>query len=178
MKQVTSYKLLSTKNVDELIANAGASLKTMREKVQVASIGILMHAEKCGDYRKANDLIDILGNGINRASLQKFFVDFGGLKLDDDGKHFVAWKGKDYIKGKFQEAKCTAWWSLKEAPSYKGLDLEAKIATLIKQAESALDKRDELPEEDRAKVSVDLDKLNALRAIITPDSADLLALAS
>lgn len=165
MKNVTSYAQVSTKSVDQLIAAAITSLKTMRAKVQVASVAVLMHAEKTGDYRKANDLVVGLGNGINKASLQKFFVDFGGLVLDEEGNTFVGWSGKDTIKANFETAKSTEWWSLKDAPSYKGFDLSEAIAQLIKRATAEQKKADSLSEEDRAKLNVPESMLNNLRLV-------------
>jgi len=166
---VTSYSSITGKNaktVDQLIESAITSLKTMRAKVQVASVAILMHAEKTGDYRKANVLLEGLGNGINRASLQKYFVDFGGLVLDEDSKSFVGWSGDEYIKSHFEAAKSTEWWSLKEAPAYKGFDLNNEISKLIKRAVAESKKADSLSEEDRAKLSVPDDKLKRLRLIV------------
>ena len=144
---VCSYALLEgakKKSVDKLIELAINSLKTMREKVQVAAIAVLQHAEKHGDYSKAQVLVDGLGNGINKASLQKFFVDLGGLKLDADSGNFNGWQGAEYIKENFTLAKSTAWWSLKKAPDYKGCDLVVSLGKLVKTAEAALKKLEEV----------------------------------
>lgn len=149
LKNVTSYAALAGKNaktVDQLIEAAIGSLKTMREKVQVAAVAILQHAEQCGDYSKAQILVDGLGNGINKASLQKWFIDFGGLKYDEDTKQFNGWSGKVFIREAFGTAKATAWWELKKAPEYKGYDVVQALQAVIKQGNAAIKKVSDNPE--------------------------------
>jgi len=147
MKNVANYSVLSGKNakgVDYHIESAIKSAKTMREKVQIAGVAILMHAEKHGDYSKAATLVDGLGNGVNGSALVAWLVQFGGLevgKAEVDGKKvdtFVGWKGKEYIRTNFAEAKATAWWEFKKQNPYKGMDLSEDLTKLIKNAQSRL----------------------------------------
>ena len=145
-KDVTSYNSVIGKNakgVDKLIELAVKSLKSMRNSVQVASVGVLVHAEKHGDYSKAQVLVDALGNGINKASLQKWFVDFGGLTMDEESGVFDGWKGKEYIKANFANARSEAWWEQKEAPAYKGFDLQDALNKVYKMALAANKKAEE-----------------------------------
>lgn len=182
MKPVISYTALSGANfkgVDSVIQAAINSAKTMREKVQLAGVAVLMHAEKHGDYSKAAVLVDGLGNGVNSGALVEWFVEFGGLeigKAEVDGKKvdtFVGWKGKAYIREKFAEAKCTAWWEFKKQNPYAGFDLADALKKVVKSAEGALAKIDDAESEGddalaamlRELISVDADTLSALKKL-------------
>lgn len=183
MKPVINYSTLSGKNfkgVEAVVEAAIKSAKTMREKVQLAGVAVLMHAEKHGDYSQAARLVDGLGNGVNGAALVAWFVEFGGLevgKAEVDGKKvdtFVGWKGKAHIRTKFVEAKATAWWEFKQANPYKGYDLKESLKSLIKQADGALKKVDDAESEGddalasmlRELVNVDADLLAKLKALV------------
>lgn len=170
---VTSYAAITGKNaksVDQLIASAISSVKSMRERVQVASIAVLIHAEKTGDYRKAQDLIDGLGNGVNQAALVEFFVKYGGLQVDEEEGGFNGWKGADYIRDNFQAAKAQAWWELKKQSPYKGFDLNEEIGKLIKRARAANDKLEDAEaqgiEDVISKITINPDQLEALNHLV------------
>ena len=164
------------KGVDALIGEAVSSAKTMKEKVQVAGIAILIHAEKCGDYRKANDLVKGLGDGVNGAALVEWFVKFGGFTISPDGDCFDGWKGAEYIQDHFNgkdSAKTTAWYSLKKINPYKGFDLVAALKSVVKRAEAANDMLDKVEVGDSEErtaledmITIDKDALEALEAII------------
>lgn len=177
MKQVINYSTLSGKNfkgVEAVVEAAIKSAKTMREKVQLAGVAVLMHAEKHGDYSQAARLVDGLGNGVNGAALVAWFVEFGGLevgKAEVDGKKvdtFVGWKGKAHIRAKFVEAKATAWWEFKQTPAFKGYDLKETLLSAIKQSKSMLSKIED------AEAEGDTELANMYRELINVD-ADLLA---
>lgn len=167
-KAIANYAVLSGKkawSVDKAIEEAIVSLKTMRQRVQIAAVAVLMHAEKHGDYSKAQVLVEGLGNGINKASLQKWFVDFGGLAIDEESGNFSGWKGKEYIREQFENAKTTAWWEMKQAPAYKGFDLKAELGKVVERAEKALDKLNKIEKEcgpdseefEQAQAKIDVD---------------------
>ena len=124
------------KTADELnkqIDSAIDSAKTMKQRVQVAAVSILFHAEDCGDYTGAARLIDGLGDGVNQDALVEFFVLFGGLQVDTKNGGFNDWLGREHIREHFQTAKETPWFSLKKMTPYKGFDADAalcKLATL------------------------------------------------
>lgn len=177
MKNVANYAVLSGKNaqsVDHVIETAIKSAKTMREKVQIAGVAILMHAEKHGDYSKAGVLVDGLGNGVNGAALVAWLIKFGGLevgKVEVDGKKvdgFVGWKGKQHIRDNFAEAKAVAWWDFKQASPYKGFNLKDALTATIKQAKAAQAKIDD------AKAEGDDDLAKMLSEVVDVDG-DLLA---
>ena len=139
-KNVCSYAAVTgnnAKSVDVLITDAIHSAKTMKDKVQVAGIAILMHAEKCGDYRKANDLIEGLGQGINGKAIVEWFSIYGGFTISEDGKAFDGWKGADHIKNQFQAAKTTAWYTLAPSNPWGGFNLLEELGKVVKKEEKA-----------------------------------------
>lgn len=139
-KNVCSYALLSgkgMKHVDVLIDSAIKSAKTMKMKVQVAAVAILQHAEKHGDYSKANVLVDGLGHGVKADSLVAWFVKFGGLIVDEEGKGFGGWKGSEYIKEQFTKAKANAWYDEKKGNAWAGFNLLDELAKVVKKEENA-----------------------------------------
>lgn len=169
-KNVCSYASLSGKNaktVDQLIEQAITSAKSMREKVQIAGVAILMHAEKHGDYSKAQLLVDGLGNGINGAALVEWFVQYGGLIVAEEGTGFSGWKGAGHIKNHFEKAKSQAWWELKKQNPYKGYNLLDDLTNVIKRGTAALDKVEE------AETSGDDELLHYLKSVINVDVESL-----
>lgn len=172
-----SYASLSGKNaksVDQLIEQAINSAKSMREKVQLAAVAILIHAEKHGDWTKASDLVDGLGDGVNGAALVEWFKVYGGLIVDEKEGCFSGWKGADHIRKNFESAKATAWWELKKQSPYKGFDLIATLNRVVQQATNAQAKLeeaieqgdDELAEYLYSVIKADTDQVRLLQACI------------
>lgn len=132
-----------------LINIAVSSASTMKIKVQVAAVAILYHAFKHGDYSKANNLIEDLGQGIKRDSLIKFFIDFGGLIIDtDNSKGFTGWQGKDFIESNFEKAKSTMWYELKKDNPFQGYDLNEQLRKLINTASKNKEKVDKMEDSE------------------------------
>jgi len=165
LKNVVSYANIIGKNaksVDALIQAAVGSGKAMREKVQVAAVAILMHAEKHGDYTKANELVDGMGDGVNCAGLVEWFKKYGGLVVDEENKCFGGWSGAEYIRDNFKEAKASGWWELKKQSPWKGFDLEAELEKLLKRAQDANKKLAKAEQEGDTEAYQDLKgKINA-----------------
>lgn len=115
-------------DVDAAIAAAVAGQSNANRLIQHAAIAVLCHAYKCGDYSKAQVLVDSL-EGANRKSLVDWFCKFGGL--EKDGKKFSGWKGKAYIKARSTEARETAWWGEKPDNPYAGFNFKDAIEAVI-----------------------------------------------
>ena len=180
-KNVCSYATVTgsnAKSLDFLIQDAIGSAKTMKIKVQCAAVAILIHLEKSGDYRKANDLVAGLGDGVNCKALVDWFIIFGGLKVNKAGTTFEGQKGSEYVKERFQAAKAKAWYSFKKENPYKGFDLMDQLAALVKKASTAQEKLDAtsgIEDEDEklaakkelaSVISIPQDKLTALLALV------------
>lgn len=166
-------------SVDELIKMAISINVKGRDAIQAASVAILIHAEKCGDYTKANTLVKGLPDSIRKDSLVQWFVVYGGLVLpDDDGLDadgqataddaFCGWSGASHIKENFEKAKGTYWDTVKKPPNpWKGFDLDAEIANLVKKANIAMKKHGASPDTkvDKSK----LGQLAALAGLVRPE---------
>jgi len=140
--------------LDKLINKAVRSVQSARESVQQAAVGVLHHTYHHGDYSAANALVEGLGNTINGKALVEFFVKFGGLKINAEGKAFDGWSGKQHIQDAFNDAKATMWWDLKQQQPFKGFDLEAALQSVIKQHKAAQEKIIGLTEADKEKVKL------------------------
>lgn len=157
----------SAAGIKKAIDVAVASVHKGRLDVQKAAVLILMHAEKYGDYTKANDLVNALGSSVNAAALVEWFVKFGGLTVDAEARCFAGWSGKDYIRAEFQKAKATPWWTLKQPNPWAGFDLNAELQRVLRAYKRAQDKAAE-SDEDAAKVqlAVDLDVAAQLKMLM------------
>lgn len=140
------------KAVESLIGKAVKAVVKARESVQIAAVAILIHAEKHGDWTKANDLVLGLGNTVNGKALVEWFVKFGGLTVSEGEGKFIGWQGAEHIRANFQDAKAKMWWELKPQSPFKGFDLEAALQKVISDYNKHTKKLDSLSEEDKAKV--------------------------
>jgi len=161
MKIVYTAKALN--DVDGSIKAAVSGYDDAKKKIQVACVSILAHAEKCGDYTKANTLIDSL-KGLNQRALVEFFVRFGGFIVDEEAGKFSGWNGKEFIRKGFQDAKATMWWDLKPQNPFEGYSLDADVARVIDKAEKNLKKLAKHPEYG-AIININTAKLEALKAL-------------
>ena len=137
------YNQKALNDVDGSIKAAIASFGKTKNLVQVAAVAILIHAEKCGDYSKANTLIEGLV-GLNQAALVEFFVQFGGLTVSEGAKKFDGWNGKSAVK--VEEGKGVMWYDLKKQNPWAGFNLKAEMLKLVKKADNAIEKAEGAPE--------------------------------
>lgn len=166
------------KELDKLITSAVSSAKTMRSKIQIAAVAILIHAEKHGDYTKANDLVNGLGHGVNGRALVQWFTKFGGLSVDKN--QFSGWNGKEYIRDNFDDAKSTMWWEFKKQNAFAGHNLEQELKRIIKRSLAMKKKVSGMTQEEQEKVNLNVSDatINAIlnlcnfEAIIEEDSED------
>lgn len=128
------------------------SVNKARDMVQIAAVATIKHAYDHGDWTFAQTLVDGLGNTINGQALVEWFVQFGGLKVED-GKGFSGWSGKEHIKEHFEAAKATMWWDLKKKNPYKGFDLEQALKNVLAQHAKAM-KMVEANPDDADKIQV------------------------
>ena len=164
---MTTYKIAkNVKELDTQIETAIQSANTMKAAVQQAAVSIIFHAFAHGDYTRAQTLVDGLGNGINSKAIVEWFVQFGGLTIDEENKCFGGWKGKDYIKANIETAKSTMWYDLKVQAPFKGFDLNDEIAKLLKKA-TAMAAEVEKGSEKAASIKCDLKTLAALTTLST-----------
>lgn len=183
VKNVCSYASITGKNAKSLtvlVDNAIKSAKTMREKVQVASVALVLHSAKHGNCndKLINTLIDGLGNGINRASLQDYFIAIGySFEKNEDGLfQCTGWNSK---KARSVEscdyAKSQAWWTVTKAAETKAYDMNEAFALFVKACESKIKQYEKISKDTamndsdkQAKLdllNVDYDLIRKLRLI-------------
>jgi len=138
------FSYTSKKSVDQLINTAINSSNTMRKNVQIAAVHILIHAAKCGDYTKAQTLVDGLGQGVNARGLVEWFIKFGGLTVSEDATGFDGWQGKEYIKKNLDDAKSKMWFEFKPQNPYAGFNIVDAVTKTITSAEKILVTQDEI----------------------------------
>lgn len=146
------------KELDKLITSAIKAAQTMKAKVQQAAIGILHHASICGDWTKANELVEGLGHGVKRDSLVEWFSKYGGLTIAEGANKFTGWKGKDHIRLHLNDAKDQMWYDLKKSNPFKGFNMNEEINKLLKRRAKVMKELPVLSEDDQAKVSLDLNE--------------------
>lgn len=171
--------------VDDHIKSAIKAAVSSRKLIQTAAVEILRHAEKCGDWTKANVLVSGLPNSVRKDSLVAWFVKFGGLRttisvedaenpdvtLDELMEGFQGWSGAEYIREHFQEAQDVYWDTVKKpSDPWKGFDLKAEIARLVAKAN-----KEAKAHKGEAELKIDADTLAALAVLagqLVKDSTD------
>ena len=155
----TNKKPAKVLTVDDHIKAAIKSATTSRALIQTAAVETLRHAEKHGDYSKADALVNGLPASVRKDSLVAWFGKFGGLSISDNG--FMGWKGAEYVRENFQAAKDTPWDSVKKAPDpWKGFDLKAELSRVLAKANTEMKKH-----AGDVDLRVDPDMLAALAAL-------------
>lgn len=152
-----AIKYVTAKNVAELEKIQAAAVRSVtraREHVQIAAVATIKHAHDHNDWTYAGKLVAALGSTINGKALVEWFKVYGGLKADDTG--FIGWSGAQYIADNFDGAKAKMWWELKQPNPFKGFDMEAALQKVIKDAKAAQAKVAALPEEEQAKVKIEV----------------------
>ena len=158
-----TYRASVLGNVDKAIADAIASVGTMKKKVQIACVSILQHAVEHGDYSKAGTLIEGC-TGVNQTAIVEWFRVYGGLEVTD-GEGFTGWQGADYIRERFQEAKKVMWFDLKKQSPYKGFNNIQAVMAVLNSTEKAR-KTAQSDAEKAEKIVIDEQFHLALRGLI------------
>lgn len=184
MKNVCSYSAIEGKNakgLDALIALAIRNSKTARQSVQIASVGIVYHGAKHGNClnAKVNTLLEGLGNGINRASLQQFFINCGYVfESNEETKQLecTSWtKEKARDLDTLNYAKTTPWYEVVKATEAKVWNMNDAFESFVKTCQSKIKTHDKimndttLSEEDKAKklalLEIDVDLMRTLNLV-------------
>lgn len=164
----TSYK--DAAELDAAIQAVCVASVSLQQQVQDVAIGILLHTYHSGDWRKANDLVLGLGDGVRKEALVDWFVKFGGLEASEKDGKFIDFKGVEYIKANIDAAKAKAWWTFRKLNPFAGFDLDAALAQVLKKHEQAVKKAADLANKGDASatglVKADAAKLKALQALV------------
>ena len=162
--------------IDELkdsIAKALDSANTMKKKVQIACVNVLIMCgkaktdeEKVELVKIANDMVNALGDGIRAKGLIGFFLEFG-LTQDwakpSDG--FNGLKSEQHIRENFERSKVEHWYTKAPEAPFKDYNFKALLTNLIKNAKGKNDDK-----EHANQIDVDMDLLEVIQALITPEA--------
>lgn len=165
--------------VDKLIDQAVKATKKARDLVQIALVAILIHAGKHNDYSRANTIVEHLVGTVNANAIVKWFVEFGGLGVNEEGSAFDSWKGPDYIRDHLEAAKETMWYEFTKPNPFAGYNAEAELHKFMKRYSGMRTKTeaDELSTEDKTKVDLHIStqtidafmKLVKMELIVAPN---------
>jgi len=153
--------------LNEYITETCIRANKLKDRIQIAAVGCLMHLGKHGNKphvcESATNLINGLGQGIQTKALIEWFVEFGLIVDTEKGESFVD-ANIDKLKGKFEEAKKTHWVSFAPKKLWAGFSFDDKLEALFKGAEDAQARA--LKSEDEAKVvDIDTNKLQLMQAL-------------
>ncbi len=148
----------NVKELDRLIELCVEAAGTMRDRVQNCAFNILQHAEKHGDYTRAQILVDGLGEGVNGKALVEYFVRFGGLIVDTEEGGFNGWHTAQFIRDNVEAAKATMWYTLKPINAWQGYSAELALVKFVKENQTAKKAMAKLADDDpkRAKYKMDV----------------------
>ncbi len=139
----------------------------LKDRIQVAAVGCLMHLGKHGNKphvcEAATGLINGLGQGIQTKALIEWFIEFGLIIDNEKGESFVD-ANIDKLKEKFEEAKKTHWVSFAPKKAWAGFSFDDKLEALFKGAEEA-QARALKSEEEAQVVDIDTNKLQVMQFI-------------
>ncbi len=153
----------------------------VHEMVHAIAISCVMHAIEHGNVTPANDFVlsfDMSGkqgaNGWRVNHLREWFEKVGpftytvdktagtkGFKLNKEKRKEMVLEGLPMAFEKL--AKTPTFWDMKREPEYKGLDLNAKIIALVREANATLNDAEKMAS---GKVKIDTVKLVKLAELV------------
>lgn len=155
-------------NLDVLIAKVIQDSLNLQDNVQKVAVAIMAHAYNYGDYSRAAVLVNGLGTGVRAKALVDWF-NRAGLEVDEQNGGFKGWQGKDFIKKHWGRITATKWYDCKPEPIWAGFDLNAELERLIKKAEGAAKKAEQLKQAGKEvpddAVKIDASLLATLRGL-------------
>ncbi|ASZ71974.1 hypothetical protein HOS18_gp28 [Aeromonas phage CF7] len=161
--------ILADDKLDDLIAKVIKASTTLQDQIQKVAIAIMAHAYKHGDYSRANTLVTGLGSGVRRAALVEWFFK-AGLKVNETTQAFDGWQGAGFIEKHWERITATKWYDCKPEQVWAGFDLNAELARIIKRAEGANAKAEQLRQAGKEipqdALKIDAETLSKLRGLV------------
>ena len=148
--------MLTIKQLNQKVAGIRKSSTTIRDNVQLVLCNASGHAFEHGDVTVFSNLYDA-ATGLNKKKIVKWVHDNGFARLQADGSFKVnkaMRKSADFDTGeqvvKYLTAEVPVWYANDETAEQilKELDVVARIQSLVKQIDSAIDKGQVVKTED------------------------------
>lgn len=131
--------------INTAIENIKASGKKLDALIHQVAVSCINHVELHGDIRVCNRLIDSMPKSSRRLALIKWFEDYGKLSYTTETKNFAYDNNKETD---LTTAQAVPFWEHTKEQNPMIFDLDKAINNLIKRAESAMNKEQEV---DKAK---------------------------
>ncbi len=169
------YAKAEIKTIEQLkvsIAKALESADTMKKKVQIACVNVMIFAGRAETKEEmaeivviANDMVIQLGDGIRAKGLIGWFLEFG-FKQDwnkpADG--FIGIKSQQHIRENFERSKTEHWYTKSPEAPFKDYNFKVMLGKLIETAKGKAGNK-----EHAAQIEVDMDLLEVVEALLLPN---------
>jgi len=161
-------EITTIEQLKESIAKALDSANTMKKKVQIACINVLIMAGKAKtDEEKvelviiANDMVNALGDGIRAKGLIGFFLEFGFTQdWNKQADGFNGLKSEQHIRENFERAKVEHWYTKAPEAPFKDYNMTAAFKSFLKTAKAKADDK-----EHEGQITIDTDLLELFIAL-------------
>lgn len=152
--------------------------KALDYAIQIMLASAANHAQLHGDITLVNFAMESMNKGARLNAAREFLFQFAPVNWNQKKEVFVhaktkvveGWEGSEL----YQKMLATDWTTLKPDAPFRGFDLQAKIASLIKSATEQVETKGALTAEQLEKVKVEADEV-ALLAQFEKDLAALRA---
>lgn len=123
---MTQIVLIEAKKIDEAIASIAERSQLLDFDIHTTAVQCLLHAEKHGDPRKMNNLLQALGKAHRALTLKLWAETYSPIRWNGDGKVGILPKdSKKYIPFDIDGADETKFWDLQQETVKKPLTLAA-----------------------------------------------------
>ena len=123
---MTQLVLIEPKKIDDAIKSIGERSQILDFDIHTTAVQCLLHAEKHGDPRKMNNLINALGKAHRAKTLKLWVETYSPIRWNGDGKVGILPKdSKKYVPFQIEEADAMKFWDLQQETVKKPLTLAA-----------------------------------------------------
>lgn len=155
-----AFKLLgSSAEITKAIVSIQKRGQSLQRDIHVAACSILAHIEAHGDITLATRLLNAVPDMARKNHLTDWLIAFGKLTWDAEAKALAYDSDKVSM---LAEAQATPFWEFKKEPAYQPFDFDKLVKAVLKRAETARKKGEQLDET----------KIKALRDLLVSEPAE------
>lgn len=146
---------MEIKAIDNMIRSIRTRGKNIDRDIHATGVAIMRHAEKHGDFTRANKLVAVLPKSGRTKAFVKWFSDHTPYNWNDTDKVFTLPKNKDKRRQfMIAEANAVPFWEYTVEKEPGEIDVDKLIASLFKRVETAKEQGREVKgEETLAKIA-------------------------
>lgn len=162
MSKSTTLALYNTAaEITKAIASIQKRGVTLQNDIHKTALSCLKHVEMHGDITLANRLLDAMPGMGRKNALADWFVAFGKFTASEDEKNGLLAYSSDK-ETMLSEATATPFWEFKPEPKWVPFDFDKAVTAVLKKAETARKKGQELDEV----------RLASLRGLLSPVASE------